>query len=411
MSIKRIIAVVAIFLCTCAAWIILGAVTLNRSGKMDEGLSREVKSLFDGSLDIDQPSIYYAQPVLKTIQDNSGLSRNVWETQYDPITLDASDVTLDVKLDPRKKGVLWFPTYKVSFKAQYVFRDTVGLAFPLKLLSTLQSTDAVYDNVRLVVNGKEIANILPLLQKKDIQIPRSADGLYKVELSYDASGLEFLNYRMSPGYDAISEINNMNLKILTDFDKYDFPEGSMSPTTKVKTERGWELTWQFKKAVTGKDIGLVIPNKVNPGELVSRVTFFAPVPLLFFFVILMILSVLMKVNIHPMNYFFLAASFFSFHLIYSYFSDHINIYLTFAIASLVSMALTASYLRLFAPPKFAFVYAPLAQLLYLVFFSFSFFFKGSTGMICTIVSVLTLFVLMQITGKIDWQQTFAKKQN
>jgi len=182
----------------------------------------------------------------------------------------------------------------------------------------------------------------------------------------------------------------------------------MSPIEKKETKTGYELLWSLNKAVTGKDVGLIIPNKLNPGEIVTRVTFFAPVSLFFFFIVIFMLSIIFKINFHAMHYFFLAATFFSFHLMYSYFSDHLDLYLTFALSSIVSLILTITYLKLFAPKIITFIYAPITQFIYLIVFSFSFFFKGMTGVIVTICSVITLFILMQMTGKTNWDEIFTR---
>ena len=53
--------------------------------------------------------------------------------------------------------------------------------------------------------------------------------------------------------------------------------------------------------------------------------------------------------------------------------------------------------------------AALAQFIYLVMFSYAFFLKGFTGLAITIGSVLTLFVVMQVTGRIRWADKFAVK--
>jgi len=48
-----------------------------------------------------------------------------------------------------------------------------------------------------------------------------------------------------------------------------------------------------------------------------------------------------------------------------------------------------------------------AQLVFLVLFSYAFFFEGYSGLTVTIGSVLTLFVLMQATARVDWNEVFA----
>jgi hypothetical protein len=69
--------------------------------------------------------------------------------------------------------------------------------------------------------------------------------------------------------------------------------------------------------------------------------------------------------------------------------------------------LVASYLRLVVGMRFALVRAGLAQLLFLVLFSYAFFFAGYTGLTVTIGAVVTLFVLMQLTARVDWSEVFA----
>jgi inner membrane protein involved in colicin E2 resistance len=103
-----------------------------------------------------------------------------------------------------------------------------------------------------------------------------------------------------------------------------------------------------------------------------------------------------------MHYFFLATSFFAFHLLLAYLADHISIHLAFAVCSAVSLFLVVSYLRIVAGPRFAFVEAALAQLVYLVGFSYAFFFQGYTGLAVTIGAILSLFLVMQMTARIDW---------
>jgi hypothetical protein len=39
-------------------------------------------------------------------------------------------------------------------------------------------------------------------------------------------------------------------------------------------------------------------------------------------------------------------------------------------------------------------------------FSYAFFFEGFTGLAVTIGAILTLFVVMQMTGRIQWAEKF-----
>jgi inner membrane protein involved in colicin E2 resistance len=82
------------------------------------------------------------------------------------------------------------------------------------------------------------------------------------------------------------------------------------------------------------------------------------------------------------------------------------VHLSFAISSVVSLFLVISYIRLVVGGKFAFLQAGVLQLVYLVLFSYSFFFRGYSALIVTVASIITLFVVMQMTGRIRWDEKF-----
>jgi inner membrane protein involved in colicin E2 resistance len=115
-----------------------------------------------------------------------------------------------------------------------------------------------------------------------------------------------------------------------------------------------------------------------------------------------VLGTLRKIDFHPMHYLFIAAAFFSFHLLFGYSVDHLAVVPAFVLASFASLFLVVSYLRLVVSARFALVEAAAAQLVYLVGFSLAHFWEGFTGLTVTVLSMLTLFLLMQLTGRVKW---------
>jgi inner membrane protein involved in colicin E2 resistance len=109
-----------------------------------------------------------------------------------------------------------------------------------------------------------------------------------------------------------------------------------------------------------------------------------------------------------MHYLFISAGFFAFHILLAYLVDKIEIHYAFWIAAGVSVALVVSYMRLVAGLKFAVVYVGAAHLVYLVGFSYAFFWTGWTGLTVVIMAIVTLFVLMQATGRLDWNEVFCR---
>ena len=227
-----------------------------------------------------------------------------------------------------------------------------------------------------------------------------------LEVGYRSRGLGPWTYAFAPT--GVSQVRDFQLDLDTDFRDIDFPAGSLSPTTHTPREGGHASTWRFASLVTGQTIGMDPPDRLNPGPLAARITFFAPVSLLFFFTVLVILGVLRGHSLHPMNYFFLAAAFFAFHLLLAYLVDHVEVHTAFAVASAASIFLVVSYLRIVAGLRTALVEAGAAQLVFLVLFGYAFFFEGFTGLTVTAGAVLTLFVLMQMTARVDWNAVFAR---
>ena len=63
-------------------------------------------------------------------------------------------------------------------------------------------------------------------------------------------------------------------------------------------------------------------------------------------------------------------------------------------------------MRIVVGPRYAFLESTIAQLITLVFFSYTFFFEGITGLTITILCIVLLFIAMQTTAKIDWSEKF-----
>jgi inner membrane protein involved in colicin E2 resistance len=194
--------------------------------------------------------------------------------------------------------------------------------------------------------------------------------------------------------------------LVTNFQDVDFPAGTVSPSEKAETTNGWNLTWSFGNLISGQAIGMELPEKLNPGPFAARVTFFAPVSLLFFLTVMVMLGATYGPSLHPMHYWFVSAAFFAFHLLLAYMVDHVSVHVAFATSAAVSLALVISYLRAITGMRHALVWAASAQAVFLVLFSYAFFFEGFTGLTITVGAIVTLFVLMQTTARVSWDDVF-----
>jgi hypothetical protein len=266
----------------------------------------------------------------------------------------------------------------------------------------LPTADAIYDGLVFQVNGEDRRAALdPAQGQFALSLPVRPGDEITFRLAYKSRGSEEWRYQPAGG---IQQLENFRMSMATDFAEVDFPMQTLSPTARRRTAEGWALSWDFASTITGHGMGMTMPGHIQPGELSTALIWSAPVSLLFFFIMIFVVATLQKLEIHPINYLFLAAAFFAFHLLFSYSADHLTVPWAFGVSSVVSLLLVVSYLRLFVSPKFALREAALGQLVYLVGFSLAHFWEGYTGLTVTILAILTLFILMQATGRLKWAE-------
>jgi hypothetical protein len=398
----RIFALCLITAGAAVAWFILGGSLIARTENADSELRRKVEGLWGAEQRQGAPALVFSSQRTDVVADERGEMKPVTISQTRRVAPASSHISAELEVEHRRKGLLWYNTYKVRFAGTYAF-ETPPPGVTAHVFFPFPAKQAIYDDFSFRVNG---ASASPATGDGGWTFPVPLeDGPLTLEVSYLSQGLDDWSYAFAEN--GVSEVRDFSMDIQTHFDGFDFPEGTLSPTSKEKKGEGWLLRWSYKNLMAGAHIGVRVPQKINPGPIASRITFFAPVCLVFFFFTIFMISLLRGIPLHPMNYLFLAAAFFAFHLLFAYLVDHVDIHAAFAASSAVSLFLVASYLRLVVGPRFALREAGLTQLLYLVLFSYAFFWEGYTGLTITIGSILTLFVMMQLTGRVDWNEKFS----
>lgn len=405
--------VILIFAGVTVAWMVLGTSMLVRTEMLDNSLSREMTSLW-GPKVLAQSAPYWS------LKSNGGRSGN------GAVTPSSSQITADIKHEHRYKGLLWYSTFTVKFSGQYTIPKAESKNVDGYFIFPLPERTRTLDGLAVMVDNQPVQ--IPTKQKESgvlaIKLNRS-NGDHTVSVNFVTYGLNVWLYvlgdvqdthgryasdRVVPTCGQMSELKDFSLTISTDFRDIDYPKGTRSPKKKATASSdGMVAKWNYNSLITNQAMGVSIPQRVNAGPVVVRMSFFAPVSLFFFFTALFTLVVLKKIPLHPMHYLLISAAFFAFHILLAYLVDHINIHAAFWICAATSVFLVVSYMRLVAGVKFAISYVALAQLVYLVGFSYAFFWVGKTGLTVTIGAIVTLFVLMQATGKVNWQEVFKKR--
>ena len=412
MTVRRLLAIAVILIGTSAGWTILGSSLIARTGRFDGRLEPEVQLLWGGPHRQVAPNAWIDRPgtATETVEtkdpDGRIVRREITKpvVQRVPVALDQTRAEAVLDLEHRRKGLLWYPTYTVAFKAAYRFTNPDGEARTVRVRFPLPAEHALFDDFVFALNGR------PMDPASDVSKEMSADvrvdpgAPVTVDVQYRSRGMRTWTYAFVE--DGAAQVRDFRLQMRTNFAAVDFPPGTVSPTTHVPGTAGAELAWSFVNLISGQSIGMEMPERLNPGPFAARVTFFAPVSLLFFLTVMVIVGATHGPSLHPMHYWFIATAFFAFHLLLAYLVDHVNVHAAFAAAAAVSLTLVLSYVRVVTRAPGALATVGIAQGVFLVLFSYAFFFEGFTGLTITIGAVITLFVLMQMTAHVSWDEVF-----
>jgi hypothetical protein len=378
---KHLGALVLIFVGASIAWLILGGTLVQRTGDSDT----EQQGALSGQWGTTQ------------VQQAPQVSALVASGKSVAVPIRASNIAVALDLVQRRKGLLWYNLYDVQFAAHYLIRndstaDRLAVRFPLP------DAGGSYADLTYAVDGHRI-DTATVVDQDRVYLTLPPGQQATLDVAYRSRGMESWMYQFKKG---VESVNDFTLTMTTNFKTIDFPPQTLLPVTEMPSGNGWRLQWKYGTLVTGNAIGMVVPYPLQPGPLAQRITFWAPVALLFYLFVMVLITTLRGIDLHPVNYFFLTCAFFAFHLLFAYLVDRVPLAAAFIICSLVSMFLTISYLRLVAGWHFAAVESGLAQLIYLVLFSYALFNEGWSGLTITIGAIITLFVAMQATGRIRW---------
>lgn len=397
---SRLVIIIVIFIGVTIAWIVLGASIYTRTQTAKADLRGDVESMWGTPLSQSTPRL--------TLRHAPGEEAKQGETASEPRATvpDSSEIEVDLGLDLRRRGLIWFRTYEVTFDAEYTVQNPHDTPQELAVTLLLPTPHAIYDDFVFEVNGRraspvsEGGQVNP--QATQTTVLHSGES-GTIHAHYRSRGID--SWRYTLGQDVI-EAKDFRMTVRTDFDRIDFPADSHSPTEKRQLNGGWELVWRFDHVISGLSMGVEMPVRLNPGPWAARLSYFAPVGLLFYFLVLVIVGMLHDRNLHPMHYLLISGAFFAFHLLLAYTVDHVTTHLAFTIAAIVSVLLVVSYLIRVIGARFTLLVAAPAQLAFLVLFSYAFYFPGYTGLTITIGSIVTLAVLMHVTAGVDWAQKF-----
>ena len=278
---RQILALAFIFLCTTIAWMILGSTISSRTYGANQQLQGHVSSTWGTSQEQSPPTAHYtvAEPTSSTTVENGKIVvHNDKIERRIPLSLESSRIRVKIDLDPRQTGLLWYSTYAVDFGGDYVFRNDSVVAQNVSFRLKFPAQKAIYDGLQMKVDDQ----VVPLATDDQGTVGQATvppESTAKLHVAYRSQGLDSWRYHLGDG---IAQARDLQLVMQTNFRDIDFADDTLSPTAKLHTDGGWQLTWQYLNLVSGFQIGMPMPEELQPGPLAGEISYAAPVSLFFF---------------------------------------------------------------------------------------------------------------------------------
>lgn len=294
-----------IYLCTCAAWWILGTTIYMRTQEAPSQQRQGVESAWGKPQQQQSPRVWFCGgPPAEALASNGRDGQttdapSATEGCTVPVDLTQSRLRAALDLEHRRKGLAWFSSYGVDFRATYRAANTSTEQRRVYVEFSLPNGQSVFDGFKATLNGKDISHSIRNSKLSAYRDLAPGEEL-ALQVAYRSQGLDQWTYALPKG---VSRVNDFQLLMRTNFPRIDFPAGTLAATSRVQTKTGWDLEWSYESLLTDLGIGMVMPARLQPGELAGRITFFAPVALLFYFFLMLMLTVKRGIALHAMNYF------------------------------------------------------------------------------------------------------------
>ena len=126
---RRIAALVFIFVCTSIAWAILGTTIFSRTYNYGPGLRAKVESSWGSPQKQSPPSATYTYPSPATALatgEAADTAKAKERLRVAALPFAASHINVELQLEHRQKGLLWYSTYKADFSGSYKFTNDSG---------------------------------------------------------------------------------------------------------------------------------------------------------------------------------------------------------------------------------------------------------------------------------------------
>ncbi len=362
---------------------------------------KAVQQIWGGSIRQKPPTLKYpVQTRYEYTNKKTGTVQTRNKTEWRNMGMESQNLDLNLKSSIRKKGLLKFAGYRLSFQGDYTIRNYRKTTANFRFDFPLPDGAGNITNLKVELDGKPYTGDTNLADGIDWAGRLRPGETRRIRVSYEANGTDRFLYALSGNR---REVRNLNVNLTTDFAEYSIPNRAMVPTSRAGDDSGAKLGWKSSNLITGQNIAIRFEVEGNYGKVASRLFFYSPLALILFTGLLLVVTTARGMQLHPMHYLFLMTGFFIFYLFGSYVISFMHIIPGIALSLVLSTGIMLYYAFLIKKGALLIQSTAFAAAMFQWIFSIAFFFPAYTGFLITIAAIIAFVVLMRATAAMDWE--------
>lgn len=361
---------------------------------------KSVQEIWGGQITQQSPGFLYSYNISQTRFTDSGEKITEQVKQVENLSFEKQEIKISIESNIRKKGLLLYPGYNISFDADYAIKNDYNRTRNCQFNFPLPQGSGNISGIKVTADGREYKNDTNYADGIQWQGDLDAGESIEIRISYKAQGTEWFSYNLA---ETQTQIKSLKVEMSNNFEDYNIPDRAMVPSFQESDNEKTLMKWEAENIITNQNISLSFDVKGNYGKIVSKMFFYSPLAIFLFIGFLMIMSAAKEIRLHPMHYLFILTGFFIYFLLGSYLMSYMNIIPAIMLSITVSSAIIIYYSFLIKKGILLVKTIAAGLGIFQWVFSTAFFFPQHTGFVITIASILSFIILMQVTSKIDWE--------
>ncbi len=357
----------------------------NRSSFANSELRQDVMDRWGAPIEQPAPSVRYVA------------SGSVFNSLA-PLPLDKQSITVNAAMNYRKRGLVYFSGFDLSFDGQYEVenREDHPIDFFFVFPIHARKNQVLLSDLSFTVNGQRAPVNLSGENDRLVWTGRAKPGeRLRFEISFRGRGLDSFVYVLDPRL----RVNGFRLAFhMTGGANYDYPPGVVPASSVLARDGAASLAWEYGSLESGVRVGLILPSEKAFDLIIGTMVRRSWAPFIPFLLAIVCLGLFHGRALKAWQAYLVAAWYGLFFVLLAYLAAFMNFHLAYGVSLAVNGSLLFFYARALISKAAAWLALGAAGA-FLLLPTLAVILQGYTGLLYTLEIALGLAGLMIFTTR------------